>query len=242
MRELPILFSTPMVQAILNTKPNAWPPEPIDPNKPYKWQTRRVIKPQPDSVRVSVFCKSGLETRHGYEIKCPYEVGMRLYVKENAWIWCQKVRDGWTLTGKPKYRYIPVGEHVVYQADHPGKPENRIDDNPEHDWRMKVARFMPHWASRITLDVVSRRVERVQEITVEDVMAEGLPDVDNELENPDPTTHESIRNWNLSWAQWVFQELWDKINAKRGFGWDANPWCWVVEFKRVEGGSHETAI
>jgi hypothetical protein len=50
MKEKPILFSTPMVKVLLNTKPNTWPPEPIDPSKPYKWMTQRVLKPQPREI------------------------------------------------------------------------------------------------------------------------------------------------------------------------------------------------
>jgi hypothetical protein len=48
MKEHPILFSAPMVQVLLNTKPNTWPAEPIDPSKPFKWMTRRMMKPQPE--------------------------------------------------------------------------------------------------------------------------------------------------------------------------------------------------
>lgn len=74
---------------------------------------------------------------------------------------------------------------------------------------------MPRWASRITLGVVDVRVERLQEITTEDALAEGI------------AKHEQ-------WTPRVqFSELWDSINAKRGYGWDSNPWVWVVEFQRV---------
>ena len=76
--------------------------------------------------------------------------------------------------------------------------------------------------------------ERVQDITVDDVTRDGVKDVDNEIRNQDQTTHESIRNWNLAWAQFQFQTLWDSLNAKRGYGWDINPWVWVIEFERVD--------
>jgi hypothetical protein len=54
MKEKSILFSTPMAQALLNTKPGVWPAEPVDPSKPYKWQTRRVINPQPLGKRIEL--------------------------------------------------------------------------------------------------------------------------------------------------------------------------------------------
>jgi hypothetical protein len=70
---------------------------------------------------------------------------------------------------------------------------------------------MPRWASRISLEVTGVRVERVQDISNEDSQAEGV----------DPSIHAPS-----------FAGLWDSINAKRGYGWDVNPWVWVVEFKR----------
>lgn len=69
--------------------------------------------------------------------------------------------------------------------------------------------FMPRWASRITLEVTGVRVERVQEINQVDALAEGTQ------------------------GKHSYAELWDSLNAKRGFGWDTNPWVWVLEFKRV---------
>jgi hypothetical protein len=101
---------------------------------------------------------------------------------------------------------------------------------------------MPRWASRITLEIVSVRVERVQEITMAGVVAEGF-EIDamschcgaalrghsaydghspTPMDDPISGTHEG------------FAARWNAINAKQGFGWDANPWVWVVEFRRAE--------
>lgn len=71
-------------------------------------------------------------------------------------------------------------------------------------WKPSI--FMPRWASRINLEITGVRVERVQEIDRADAKAEGVSNL---------------------WS-------WDEINGQRGFGWDVNPWVWVVEFKRVE--------
>jgi len=86
---------------------------------------------------------------------------------------------------------------------------------------------MPRWASRITLEVTAVRVERVQDIAEADAIAEGCqpPFVDH-LGN-----HRNPHGDNGE-----FHMLWDSINAKRGYGWDANPWVWVVEFRRLEAG------
>lgn len=76
---------------------------------------------------------------------------------------------------------------------------------------------MPKWASRITLEITDIRVKRVQNISHNDACREGVL-----LDGPgdDPVS--------------AFERLWDTINAKSGFGWDSNPWVWVIEFKRVE--------
>jgi len=78
-------------------------------------------------------------------------------------------------------------------------------------WRPSI--FMPRWASRINLEITAVRVERVKDISINDAHAEGMTG-----------TH----------TLGDFRELWDSINSKRGHGWDANSWVWVVEFKRVE--------
>jgi hypothetical protein len=76
---------------------------------------------------------------------------------------------------------------------------------------------MPRWASRLTLEVTDVRVERLCEITPDDCRAEGQP----------------IHN-NDGGVRYGFGQLWNSLNAKRGFGWDANPWVWVVSFRRVQ--------
>ena len=82
--------------------------------------------------------------------------------------------------------------------------------------------FMPRWASRILLEITEMRVERVQDISEEDAQAEGVdfPGWD----------------WRLKRNSWAlnFSALWDSINAKRGFGWDVNPWVWIIEFSCVD--------
>lgn len=81
--------------------------------------------------------------------------------------------------------------------------------------------FMPHWASRLTLEITEVRVERLQEITESDALAEGCSPLPREEENmTEPATIE-------------FEELWDFLNAKRGYGWDTNPWVWVIKFDNI---------
>jgi hypothetical protein len=83
---------------------------------------------------------------------------------------------------------------------------------------------MPRWASRLTLEVIKVWVERVQDITAENAFKEGIGFDFNEqwcCYTPDVARAE-------------FAELWNKLYAKRGYGWDINSWVWVVEFRRVE--------
>jgi len=77
--------------------------------------------------------------------------------------------------------------------------------------------FMPRWASRIMLEIVSIRVERLQDISEADAFAEGI----------------SGGDW-LGDPVGEFKKLWNSINEKRGFGWWTNCWVWVIGFKKLE--------
>ncbi|MFZ5833601.1 MAG: hypothetical protein ACOY3P_26230, partial [Planctomycetota bacterium] len=101
----------------------------------------------------------------------------------------------------------------------------RADSTPETEsirremgYRWRPSIHMPRWASRITLEITSIRVERVQAISNIDAKEEGF--VDSAL----------VFKEGGSTARDAFARLWDSINAKRGYGWDKNPWVWVVAF------------
>lgn len=85
---------------------------------------------------------------------------------------------------------------------------------------------MPRWASRITLEIIDVRVERVQDINESEAQAEGVrpafshPGLDGVVSQPS--------------YRWGFWRLWDKLYAERGLGWDVNPWVWAITFRRVE--------
>ena len=86
---------------------------------------------------------------------------------------------------------------------------------------------MPRWASRITLEITDVRVERVQDITEADALAEGFSDKAADA-------NIAARVANDTPARMEFALLWDKLNKKRGYGWETNPFVWVVSFKRVK--------
>ena len=91
----------------------------------------------------------------------------------------------------------------------------------KRQWRPAI--YMPKWAARIWLEITGIKVEKVQGIGVEDEFAEGRP--------VPLDTEENGRQFD-SW----FKELWDSLNAKRGYGWDKNPFVWVIEFRRKVRG------
>ena len=116
-----------------------------------------------------------------------------------------------------------LAEQVLYRADVPSDFE---EYKKTAFWRVEKWRpsiHMPRWASRITLEITGVRVELVQRIGLGDITAEGIQ------ADLGPAAHSTI---NDSYVRFI--ELWDSINAKRGYGWDTNPWVWVLEFKQKE--------
>ncbi|MEV1669113.1 hypothetical protein ABZQ64_02195 [Pseudomonas aeruginosa] len=217
MKERPILFTGPMVRAILEGR---------------KTVTRRVMKPQPDFLGSMVDPNTPFKTLDAglhARITCPYgEPGDRLWVRE-AWH-----------VGKPHDKTAPAdilapllaegrGITVLYtaggwQSVGPAGREEPIypDDQPLPDWAGKgrPSIHMPRWASRILLELTAVRVERLQDISEEQARAEGYP-AERECE----TGGSGLDAW-----LW-FRSLWGEINGPEAF--TANPWVWVIEFKRV---------
>lgn len=95
-------------------------------------------------------------------------------------------------------------------------------DKPRWCGRTRVGRYLPRrfWWLMPKLEIESVRVERVKDITLADCAAEGAP-----------PTHAADNVWD---STETFQSLWDSINKARGFGWDVNPWVWVLSFKRIQ--------
>ena len=222
MVERPILFSGPMVRAILEGR---------------KSQTRRVVKPQawayaPDALgQAQMFPRRGPEDfgDPGKPIRCPYgQPGDRLWVRET---WCPLDRDGWWHSSEPSDAYYEIGgvprrNGVAYLADssRSGKEDEesrrcRLDFG--YKWRPSI--HMPRRASRISLEVTAVRVERLQDITPSDAVEEGV------FSDPDAYTTEPSMPYPIA----TFKKIWDSINAKRGYPWESNPWVWVLAFSPI---------
>lgn len=247
MRERPILFSGPMVRAILSGA---------------KTQTRRLMKPRPsdDFVPLAVeWYEPAIERADGLldagrpifgvygeeeGYRCPYGApGDRLWVKEtHSIVPCsagvELYPDGWDRSRAPVRQAAGVSQEGV---------RYRATWDKTHGGRWRPSIYMPRWASRITLEVSGVRVERLQAISEEDARAEGLKGVtkDGKLVKfgiPDRDGWPGQDDDGWEWASWdadprvAFAGLWDEINGARA-PWSSNPWVWVVEFRRVEAAA-----
>lgn len=150
--------------------------------------------------------KHGEEWLISYEGCCVEDINKKLRCPYGAPKDCLWVRE--------KFQYVK-----------PATDNERYRDKEK--WRPSI--HMPRWASRITLEIKDIRVERVQDITATDCMKEGVVYQSKSYEMSCFTAGERDRRRAED-----FRKLWDSINAKRGFGWDANPWVWVIEFARCK--------
>jgi len=213
MKERPIIFNDEMVRAILSGQ---------------KTQTRRTVaNVRPDNcltLRKPTKTKAGTHThvidapKHGL---CPFgKVGDRLWVREAfAAGLCTK-------------------STMAYRATH--KPID-LDEGWDEVIKWRPSIHMPRWASRILLEITDARVESLKDISNEDAQAEGMTFTDYGLDrfgNQRPgwlwrksSHHEEC----LGSAKWAFANLWESIYGEES--WRSNPWVWVIEFKRVEGGA-----
>lgn len=162
-------------------------------------------------------------------------------IKGDLWTWKGELVSGGKIRGCLKVVYQPgdllwVREKwaqgvscVVYAADY-------IGDDPEFvkTARWKSSIHMPRWASRLTLEIVNVCVERVQDISTHDIGAEGINLHDNSAGGFAEYLRYGARN--------QFIDLWNSINAKHGYGWDKNPWCWRITFRRMRPNTYRTTI
>lgn len=165
--------------------------------------------------------------------KCPYGApGDLLTVKEAVYLWCERRPNGTTPTGRPKWLYVPMREAPIYYVADGPKPTTPIvspDTGNVWLWKHKVARFMPRWASRLTLRITDVRVQLLQDINGLDAMAEGLVDL-----GINGARWHWERNAGVGhFAPWrAFRALWESINGPGS--WDANPHVWALTFDVIK--------
>ena len=208
MTERAITFSGEIVRAILEG---------------HKTQTRRPLQHVPvgsvdkyinDEIEKIFWhpaCRSllgGNDLLVGLRVKCPFgKVGDHLWVKE-------------------KY-VLSSANQPIYEADCRDKRGDlwaSIKSDPSDvDWF--PARAMSKCFSRITIEITNIRVQRVQEITHEDAISEGIKSYEAEF---------PLQNKTMPLSCHAFANLWNSLYNEKGFGWDANPWVWVIGFRRIK--------
>ncbi|MDR0936165.1 MAG: hypothetical protein LBM98_05720 [Oscillospiraceae bacterium] len=195
----PILFSGEMVRAILVGN---------------KTQTRRVIKPKYSNTVFEMRTdKYGTRLIEIEEKTPPVDNGngtMRHKVRMAIDV-AQRFKRGDLLYVRETW--VEAEDYYFYKADSTQKMLEMLNED-EHKWRPSI--HMPKQAARLFLRVTDVRVERLQDITVDDALSEGITFVSSPQHAVD---------------QYV--ELWNNLNAKRGYSWDTNPWVWVYTFERV---------
>ncbi|WP_313411353.1 hypothetical protein [Atlantibacter hermannii] len=223
MKERGMIFNGEMVRAILDGR---------------KTQTRRIMKVQPENAELGLrritdssvakevgmyfWCLAdacGVKNRSKL-FSCPFgEVGDRIWVRENFYQHGQVHQPYYGEASEPEDAYFLGDRKILYPADGVALPPERQRNDC---WKSRPSIHMPRWASRILLEITDVRVERLASISQEDAANEGYP------ANPEP--------YGGSMDKWLwFRQLWDSIYPEQSFS--HNPWVWVIEFKRVEGGA-----
>lgn len=243
MTERPIIFNGPMVRAVLGGR---------------KTQTRRVVKlPDRDVRNVRYWAPPSGRSQEGWADPgvnyhsygdrgelvgnhidpCPWgQPGDRLWVRET---WATH----WMFDDVPPARitrYLRPEETrpdcLYYQADDP------LPEDPPHKgrigrWRRSI--HMPRWASRLDLLVTGIGVERLQDISSDDAIAEGLQVFNEDGAVLWYSCSAPVEDWPTGWTDSpieAYRRLWNALNAERGYQWVTNPWVWVIEFERIQGG------
>ncbi|HBO4112540.1 TPA: hypothetical protein L4T77_004262 [Pseudomonas aeruginosa] len=201
-RERPILFNDQMVRAILEGR---------------KTVTRRAVK---DTGFYAIDAaihgnEVALREREALATRCPFgQPGDRLWVRETWGLQVRSYGGG-------------AGEFIVYRATNPNAIYCRSSEGREYPVKWKPSIHMHRHSSRILLEITAVRVERLQDISEEQALAEGV--------RSEPCDHarqacSDIGCWGDT-AKGAFGFLWEQLNGAGA--WQANPWVWVIEFKRV---------
>lgn len=227
-KERPILFSGPMVRAILDGR---------------KTQTRRIVNPQPSAETKAWWsCVSSSEksfvgkwtprdSKHvksnpkatGASVRCPYgDFGDRLWVRESM--------RGIIDTKCHADESMPVSAYV---ADGAHSWSGSYRTPWQYSRTAMPSIHMPRRLSRITLEITRVSVERLNEISESDAIAEGIESEQHRFLGMHFKCYgelERLNQWTVN-PKWSYETLWESINGSDS--WAVNPWVWVIEFKRV---------
>jgi hypothetical protein len=226
--EHPISFTSDLMPLILNGQ---------------KTQTRRVMIPQPKfppGIRGSMRYATGSKNWLHYASESHFRKGVAEdfcpYGADGDTLW---VRHSWYHYVDPKNKkneqaWDPFTRTIRWKYSE-GIVKNCEPDTTVKGWKHKSGRFMPRWASIVTLQIQGRRVERVQEITESDADAEGIVTIPRSLRlhgrmdgyGSPGTLPEDTQTTRV----YAYAALWDKINKDRGYEWSTSPYVYVIWFK-----------
>lgn len=216
----PILFNSDMVNAILDGK---------------KTMTRRVINKdtsnwfdlEADMTPIAYVDPVTGDSYKPTEV-APYQVGTILWVRETFWQYGEWYttelmtydHDACTCGSRVKHKFVPCETHrPIYYCDTlPADIDVLHGFKSGRGYYTRPSIYMPRDASRIFLKVTDVKVERIQDISIDDCISEGYM--------------ASAARFDFQAETW-FRNLWDSLNEKRGYGWDSNPWVWCYEFERM---------
>lgn len=220
MKERPILFSASMVRAVLADT---------------KTQTRRVVKPQPHILAGELLCwKDDALTDDQMAARCPYgQPSDQLWVRETFFAWGRWETRYSAKKGRDEWHFIDMtmecGKAYIYAADAP-RPQplaGKRDGGVTPKWWKRPAIHMPRAASRITLENTGVRVQRLTDISEGDARAEGARECDPVSGREVLLAGQSQRGSFIL----HYRDIWEQINGPGS--WDANPWVWAVDFRRL---------
>lgn len=209
MIEHPIIYSTRMVKAYLEDR---------------KTMTRRILTPQPDLGLEPFDSYSHIEVGYYHPALVdkdgelyPGDPIFGAYTDDGEWGWkCPYGPVGCLLWIRELYHfYARLGglANIKYYADNDVTWQHIPKDAKTPKVGKHPSIHMPRWASRLTQTVSAIRIERLQDISISEALAEGI-------------VHKPFE------AISIFSKLWDSINAKRGYSWESNPWVWVISYPK----------
>jgi hypothetical protein len=220
----PILMTGPLVKSTMED---------------VKTQTRRVVtvpwakgkrvlpyEPYYEEVDGRLFFADEYGDSHPMEKLSPFgQAGDRLWVRETHYLRGRWIKNGKTKTGRQRWTFKAARGRRVRYADNPPSRLGSKRGASKVEWWKRPSIFMPRWACRLRLEITGIRVERLQAITYDGMKAEGCF----------PASICGGERRALLALYWV--PLWDSINAGRGYGWEVNPWVWVIEYKRIRNNA-----
>jgi len=214
-------------------------------NPEIEWQTRRIIKPQPDSIYHSPIHLPGTNGWAWHKPNqgtipfirdCPFSVDEEVYIKEPHYRYGRWVRNGLTKTGKQAWTFKPTTDEVLFADDvprklHPNCSRQHLANLNISDWYKRSSLFLPADLARTVVEITDIQAQRVQDISPHELSTTNLEREGLRYRN------RFGKDFSTKLERYVllqeFKTLWDRIHGEGA--WERNDWVWAYSFKR-DGG------